>query len=97
MPKQIATKTQHRTFARYACNQLGSCRGISAGPEDSWVATIRDVSQTGIGLADSRWFKVGTILVVQRLDSIPRPFLVRVGRVAAQADGYWSLGCELLC
>jgi hypothetical protein len=62
------------------------------------VATILDVSASGLGLRAGRVFPVGTLLLLEPLDAkvpAPRPLLAWVRRVAAQGDDGWPLGCEL--
>jgi len=88
-----------RAFPRYPSNRLAACQAVTAGREEAWVATIRDVSGGGLGLLAGRGFPVGALLLLDPLDAqahSPRPLLARVRRAAAQGDGSWLLGCELV-
>lgn len=63
-----------------------------------WVAKIRDISQTGLGLVVPRRFDAETLLTVELLTPNPEETLtlqVRVVHALQQEDGSWALGCTL--
>ena len=88
-----------RASPRYPSNRGAACQAVTAGREDACLATIRDVSDGGLGLRAGQGFPVGALLLLEPLDAPahpPRPLLTRVRRAAAQGDGSWLLGCELV-
>lgn len=92
-----------RASVRYRCTQGTSCtletsfhRGATA-PEDSWPATVQDVSTGGIGLLLARRFEPGTVLTVdmQGTDpSVTRELSARVNHVKPEGLGHWLHGCS---
>jgi len=68
---------------------------IEEGP---WWASIRNVSQTGLGLIVDRPFKPSSLLTVQLPDEGgTRPTLLRVAHVERKPGcSWWILGCAFL-
>jgi hypothetical protein len=71
----------------------------SSRQEECWNATLRDVSQTGLGLVVNRSFPPSTVLTV-RLQTGSRKYsrtmLIRVKHCAAQPNGDWLVGCSFV-
>jgi hypothetical protein len=88
---------------RYRCSLGTSCTlepsfhlGANA-PEDSWPATVQDVSTGGIGLLLARRFEPGTVLTLdlQETDgTIARTLSARVNHVKPEGLGHWLHGCS---
>lgn len=94
--------TERRVSVRYACavptqcNRSTSIHAEEAERQDSWEATVKDLSVGGIGILTSRRFEVGTVLMVDLRTPDQRPVQgleVRVGRVKRVARGNWFHGC----
>jgi hypothetical protein len=88
-----------RATVRYSSGGTTPCKTLAGWRGNTWEATIRDISQQGIGLVLSRRFEPGVILVVE----VPRPteasthlVLARVVRVVEQDNGRWLVGCVLV-
>lgn len=63
-----------------------------------WLAKVRDVSRTGIGLVVPHRFDAGTLLTVEVQDpaeDYARTLHVHVVHAAALPEGGWLLGCTL--
>jgi hypothetical protein len=98
---QKKTGAERRASIRYpvdidSFSPENACRPITSMKEESWAATLRDVSTGGIGLAVSRRFEMGTILTVDLEDAertSTRTLLVRVVRVTQENPATWLLGC----
>lgn len=64
-----------------------------------WMARLRDISRTGLGLVVPRRFEPGTILTAE-LQKLSEDFSctlrVRVIHAVPQDDGSWLLGCSLV-
>ena len=67
--------------------------------EVRWLATVQNISCTGICLQVSRRFDRGTVLAVEIegvASSRPRRLLARVGRVDVRGPRQWLIGCKFL-
>jgi serine/threonine protein kinase len=91
---------ERRAFVRFPCTIGTFCSTTSvleeAEAEDSWPATVQDLSTGGIGLVVSRRFEPGTVLAVNLEGSdqkVSRTETVAVVRVIPQAFGHWLVGC----
>jgi hypothetical protein len=74
--------------AFYRSNQGGSPIG--------WLAEVRDISATGIGLALRRRFEQGAVLFIEltsTLDNSAHLLPVTVVHATQSSDGDWILGC----
>ncbi len=68
----------------------------SAEAEETWPATIHDVSSTGMGLVLARRFEPGTVLAVEPEGGdgkAKRGPAARVVNVRAESSGHWFHGC----
>ncbi len=88
-----------RATVRFSSGGTTPCKTLAGWRGNTWEATIRDISQQGIGLLLGRRFEPGVILVVE----VPRPMeasthliLARVVRVVEQDNGHWLVGCVLV-
>jgi hypothetical protein len=63
-----------------------------------WGATVRDLSNSGIGLALCFPFRPGTFLAIDLHGpkSGARTLLARVIQARDQTDGTWHVGCEFI-
>ncbi|MBI3411481.1 MAG: PilZ domain-containing protein [Planctomycetes bacterium] len=86
---------------RYSCELPSACQPASTwGSEEAkWSATIRNISPAGICLTLGRRFERGTGLAIDLPGAAGKnssTVLGKVVHVQPQADGTWSLGCELI-
>lgn len=111
MPEQLLTApaeiarpvdgTDRHAAQRYACELPSACQPASTwGSEEAkWSATIRNISAAGICLTLGRRFERGTGLAIDLPGAGGKnasTVLGKVVHVQPQADGTWSLGCELI-
>jgi hypothetical protein len=88
---------EKRAHVRYPSRQGGRCVPVAGHKEDEWVASIQDISLTGIGLLINRRFEVGTVLQIRvqaQAREAPQHLMVRVVRQQAQSPRKWLLGCS---
>lgn len=91
--------TERRVSVRYQAQLKGSCQTLSAQRGTAWQATIRDISQDGIGLLLARRFEPGSTLSIELTDAAGEQAHLLLGRVAhatARPEGGWVIGCALL-
>ena len=90
---------ERRAWIRYP-RRLSTLSQLFGGrQDDSWTASLFDISQTGIGLIINRSFPPATVLTV-RLQTGNRKFsramLVRVKHCSARENGEWLVGCTFV-
>jgi diguanylate cyclase (GGDEF)-like protein len=87
-------KAERRATARVLCNCAARVRreGEEEAPEE--IATLRDLSSTGVGLHLATRFPPDTVLIIEPLLPVAKTLLARVVRTTA-ADGGWLHGCAL--
>jgi hypothetical protein len=91
--------TERRAWVRYPRRLLTLWGLFGSRQEDSWMAELRDVSQTGLGLVVNRSFPPATVLTVRLQTSnhlYSRTMLVRVKHSVPQPDGGWLVGCTFV-
>jgi len=91
--------SERRGDERHPCGLPTSGRQLGRPDDESWTARIRDVSQSGLGLALATPFKQGTVLAINVAgdhERFARPVLVRVVHVKEQAGGEWIVGCNFV-
>ncbi len=74
------------------------CRSVAAVKDDPWPARVRDLSSGSIGLALTRRFEPGTLLVIElekKTQSLSHTLVGRVVHATAQTNGGWMIGCTL--
>jgi hypothetical protein len=88
-PRERRSKVRHTTRLKQPCRVL---RMTIEGP---WPLSIRNVSETGIGLIGERPFKAGALLTVELpAKPKPKPALLRVVYTRKQPEsGWWVIGC----
>jgi hypothetical protein len=86
-----------RATPRFECRHVTFYRPVGKRGGDSELATLHNVSTTGIGLLVRERIKKGAILVIE-LNSTVRKVrhqrLARVAHVTDQGNGYVLIGCE---
>jgi hypothetical protein len=88
-----------RKSTRYACESQLYLVPMGTNRQNSWSASLRDLSTKGIGLTLSRRFELGATLTIEWCPHTPAklPSLVaRVIRVFHMPDNTWWHGCELI-
>ena len=94
----LPSPSERRTEPRYPCGLEVSCQPITAkGCDLWWLAEIKDVSRSGVGMLSTRQFERGVYIAVQLLNLANRFAQTRVARVmhVAPSGGKWFLGCTL--
>ncbi len=85
-----------RAAVRFPANLDGACECIPGPRGESWIATIQDVSASGMCLVLERRFELNTLLMVDLPSGkqcLVRSLLARVKNVRRADDGSWILGC----
>lgn len=92
----IVPHSERRTNVRHTTRVKNPCPVIRVAEDGPWFATIRNVSEDGIGLISNRPFRVGVLLTVElpdRRGELGKPRLLRVTHVRAQeGKQWWVLG-----
>lgn len=94
-----ATGTVERRAApRHPC--YVQTEGYELGPHGNpWVATITNISATGVALVMRHRVKPGTVLVIKLQSSnqrMSRPFPIRVMHIKPHTEDTWLLGCAFV-
>jgi serine/threonine protein kinase len=92
-------RTERRAAVRYATELASTCQPVTRLKEETWKATIQDISERGVGLHLPRRFEPGTFLVLDlhsKDGRTTRNLLLRVVRARRLSPGKWLAGCELL-
>jgi hypothetical protein len=87
-----------RVYERHDCNLATTCQPIAARSDRDlvWSATIRDISEGGVGLVLGRRFERGTGLAIELPGDdgrSSRTLLAKVVHTTAMAGNKWLLGC----
>ena len=88
----LIPRSERRTLVRHTTRLKAPCPLIRAAEEGPWFATIRNVSDGGIGLIANRPFKPGTLLTVELpspTGQLTKPRLMRVTHSRPQAGRQW--------
>jgi serine/threonine protein kinase len=96
---------ERRQSVRRPCRQPTACTidtdvfpGGTAGNE-TWPATVYDLSAQGVGLILARRFEPGTVFTIELEGGIrkqPRALTARVVRVQPDSFGHWFHGCTFV-
>ncbi len=92
-----APGVERRASVRYQCSQ--SATFASAPNYERFVARVKDISITGVGLVVSTHIEPGTYLIVEmktRARGILLTLLARVVHSTPQSENSWNVGCELV-
>lgn len=96
----IVPHNEQRTTVRHTTRLKSPCPVIRVAEEGPWFATIRNVSEDGIGLISNRPFRNGVLLTVElpdRRGDLGKPRLLRLTNVRAQpGKQWWVLGGAFL-
>ncbi len=91
---------ERRTTVRHTTRLKSPCPVIRIAEEGPWYATIRNVSDKGIGLIANRPFRRGMLLTVELPDKrgeLGKPKLLKVLHARPQpGNQWWVLGGEFL-
>jgi PilZ domain len=93
------SQTDRRGEERFPCDLRPFWGAQDANRADSPIASVRDVSTTGIGLRVWQGLKPGLVLVIRletREKKLSRPLPVRVMHATQQAEGDWLIGCQFV-
>jgi hypothetical protein len=88
----ILPHNEQRTSVRHTTRLKGPCPVIRAAEEGPWFATIRNVSEKGIGLIANRPFRPGTLVTVElpdRRGNMGHPRLLKIMHARAQPGNQW--------
>jgi len=88
----IIPRSERRTLVRHTTRWKSPCPLIRASEEGPWYATIRNVSDGGLGLIANRPFKPGTLLTVELPTpdgKLTKPRLMRVTYARPQPGRQW--------
>jgi hypothetical protein len=91
-----AANEDNRGRVRHRCHIEAFYRAKRCGAEIGWLAEIRDISATGIGLALNRRFPPGSMLFVEltsTIDESAHLLPVTVVHATESDEGHWLLGC----
>ena len=97
---ETAHEFERRETERLDCRLDATTGLVDAHDTLSWGASVRDVSQNGLGLTICFPFRAGTFLAIglygNNPSAPPLTVLSRVVQVRDQDDGTWRLGCEFV-
>jgi hypothetical protein len=88
-----------RKSARHACDSQLYLAPMGTNRQNSWSASLRDLSTKGIGLTLSRRFELGATFSIEWCPYNPAKLaslMARVIRVFQRPDSTWWHGCELI-
>src|SRR5438105_4081508 len=88
--------SEQRGRARHRCNFEAFYRSNRCGSAVGWLADVRDISATGIGLRVRRRFDPGSMLFVElinRQDESTHLLPVTVIHATETENSQWLLGC----
>jgi hypothetical protein len=92
----IIPRNNQRTLVRHTTRLKAPCPVIRAAEVGPWYATIRNVSDRGIGLIANRPFRPGTLLTVELptiSGQLSKARLLRITHARAQpGNQWWTLG-----
>ncbi|OAI51805.1 hypothetical protein AYO44_04875 [Planctomycetaceae bacterium SCGC AG-212-F19] len=91
---------EQRTNVRHTTRLKGPCPVIRAAEEGPWFATIRNVSEKGIGLITNRPFRPGMLVTVElpnKRGDMGTPRLLKIMHARPQpGNQWWILGGTFL-
>src|SRR5258707_15745224 len=89
------TPSERRASVRRVCKREVLSRRQGSTRTAAWLASVRNISETGLGLLVYCKFAPGSILTIEPLTQrSTRTLFARVVHVTQEGDG-WNHGCEL--
>ena len=98
-PGSHAGMAERRAAERHECNVQTEGYQLGSHSNMTWVATVTNVSATGVALVLRHRVKTGRVLVIKFQSgnrNLSRPIPVRVMHVQPHADGAWLHGCAFV-
>jgi hypothetical protein len=96
--KGVDTSRSRRMFERTACVTSGTIHEILADERvtDGCACTVRDLSQSGLGLACRRMYNVGTQIIVLLRFKVgqSRPYFGIIRQCRYDGKGLYAIGVE---
>jgi hypothetical protein len=96
---EIAGTAERRLSPRHECNLQTEGYQLGSHGSKSWVATITNISTTGIALVMRHRIKPGRVLVIKLQSgnlNLSRPIPIRVMHVHPHSEGSWLHGCAFV-
>jgi hypothetical protein len=96
---EIVSTSERRSSERHECNVQTEGYQLGAHGSKSWVATVTNISATGVALVLRHRVKTGTVLVIKFQSgnlNLSRPIPVRVMHVQPHSEGTWIHGCAFV-
>ena len=96
---EIVGTDERRSAERHECSFQTEGYQLGAHGSKSWVATITNISATGVALVLRHRVKSGTVLVIKFQSgnlNLSRPIPVRVMHVQPHSEGTWLHGCAFV-
>jgi diguanylate cyclase (GGDEF)-like protein len=93
-PAELGPPMERRATARLLCDRVARIRREGEAGHEEEFATLRDLSEDGLGLHLERQFAIDTVLIIEPLLPETKTLLARVVRVEREGDG-WVHGCVL--
>jgi serine/threonine protein kinase len=92
-----STTRQNRSHGT-VCVVLNGSHSRRAEENDEWLAIVKDLSNTGVGLLLARRFEPGTQMMIplERCDGGTVDRWIEVVRVKPDQFGHWFHGCKLM-
>lgn len=94
-----ARLADHRTVPRRVpARGAAHCQVVAVVGGEFWMATVRNLSATGLSLRSEVASEVGTLLTVELLNRAhtrSRTVLAWVVHLTPRQDGDWVIGCSL--
>jgi hypothetical protein len=90
---------ERRSAERHECNVQTEGYQLGSHSNKTWVATVTNISATGVALMLRHRVKSGTVLVIKFQSgnlNLSRPIPVRVMHVQPQGEGTWLHGCAFV-
>jgi hypothetical protein len=96
---EIAGTRERRSSPRHDCNVPTEGYQLGRHGNLQWVATVTNISATGVALLLRFRVKPGTVLVIKLQSgnlNLSRPIPVRVMQIQPQGEDTWLHGCAFV-
>jgi hypothetical protein len=94
-----AGTVERRAAERHECNVQTEGYQLGQLGSKSWVATVTNISTTGVALLLRHRVKPGTVLVIKLQSgnlNLSRPIPIRVMHIQPHSEGTWLHGCAFV-